>query len=174
MPVSIKTAKILQRNSNVTQAREILNGITPMTRSTIDDILSRPNALKGAKVILQASKSPGVRLLQKLSIKFEYQFPRLNRIPPISPVVIKDTLIVFEETELAQKLGLQNRFLGGLKLRNILSKKHSVYGDDIFVGFDGTTRYKVELYKRVVDGAFSLMPGTIHYWPLEATYLNGG
>jgi|SRR3989344_1664560 len=171
MPISVKTAKNLQRNSDVTQAREILNGITPMMISTIDDILSRPNALKGAKVILQASKSPGVRLLQKLGIKFEYQFPRLNKI---SPIVIKDKLIVFEETELAQKLGLQNRFLGGLKLRNILSKKHSVYGDDIFVGFDGTTRYKVELYKRVVDGAFSLMPGTIHYWPLEATYLNGG
>jgi len=171
MPISVKTAKNLQRNSDVTQAREILNGITPMMISTIDDILSRPNALKGAKVILQASKSPGVRLLQKLGIKFEYQFPRLNKI---SPIVIKDKLIVFEETELAQKLGLQNRFLGGLKLRNILSKKHSVYGDDIFVGFDGTTRYKVELYERVVDGAFSLMPGTIHYWPLEATYLNGG
>ena len=163
MPVSIKTAKILQRNSNVTQAREILNGITPITKSTIDDILSQPNSLKGSEVILQASKSPGVRLLQKLSIKFEYQFPRLNRIPPISPVVIKDTLIVFEETELAQKLGLQNRFLGGLKLRNILSKKHSVYGD-IFVGFDSsTTRYEVKLYESIVDGEYDLAPSTMYY-----------
>ena len=160
MPVSIKTAKILQRNSNVTQAREILNGITPMTRSTIDDILSRPNSLKGSKVILQASKSPGVRLLQKLGIKFEYQFPRLNKI---SPIVIKDKLIVFEETELAQKLGLQNRFLGGLKLRNILSKKHSVYGD-IFVGFDSsTTRYEVKLYESIVDGEYDLAPSTMYY-----------
>jgi len=160
MPVSIKTAKILQRNSNVTQAREILNGITPMTRSTIDDILSRPNSLKGSKVILQASKSPGVRLLQKLGIKFEYQFPGLNKI---SPVVIKDKLIVFEETELAQKLGLQNRFLGGLKLRNILSKKHSVYGD-IFVGFDSsTTRYEVKLYESIVDGEYDLAPSTMYY-----------
>ena|SRR3989338_9962563 len=160
MPISVKTAKNLQRNSDVTQAREILNGITPMMISTIDDILSRPNALKGAKVILQASKSPGVRLLQKLGIKFEYQFPRLNKI---SPIVIKDKLIVFEETELAQKLGLQNRFLGGLKLRNILSKKHSVYGD-IFVGFDSsTTRYEVKLYESIVDGEYDLAPSTMYY-----------
>ena len=169
MPISVKTAKNLQRNSDVTQAREILNGITPMMISTIDDILSRPNALKGAKVILQASKSPGVRLLQKLGIKFEYQFPRLNKI---SPIVIKDKLIVFEETELAQKLGLQNRFLGRLKLRNILSKKHSVYGG-IFVGFDSsTTKYEVKLYECVVDGDYDLAPGTIRYWSLEDTDLN--
>ena len=169
MPISVKTAKNLQRNSDVTQAREILNGITPMMISTIDDILSRPNALKGAKVILQASKSPGVRLLQKLGIKFEYQFPGLNKI---SPVVIKDKLIVFEETELAQKLGLQNRFLGRLKLRNILSKKHSVYGG-IFVGFDSsTTKYEVKLYECVVDGDYDLAPGTIRYWSLEDTDLN--
>ena len=160
MPVSIKTAEKLQKNSDVTQAREILNGITPITKSTIDDILSQPNSLKGSEVILQASKSPGVRLLQKLGIKFEYQFPGLNKI---SPVVIKDKLIVFEETELAQKLGLQNRFLGGLKLRNILSKKHSVYGD-IFVGFDSsTTRYEVKLYESIVDGEYDLAPSTMYY-----------
>ena len=169
MPVSIKTAEKLQKNSDVTQAREILNGITPITKSTIDDILSQPNSLKGSEVILQASKSPGVRLLQKLGIKFEYQFPRLNKI---SPIVIKDKLIVFEETELAQKLGLQNRFLGRLKLRNILSKKHSVYGG-IFVGFDSsTTKYEVKLYECVVDGDYDLAPGTIRYWSLEDTDLN--